>query len=190
MSESTQHDELRARLERLIDDARKGGRLHEIEDLFRTLTAERAVATPTSSIPSRFGMVGDSPQMKAVFALLERVVASDVSVLVHGETGTGKELVAKALHQYGHRKDKPFLAENCAAVPPNLLESELFGHKKGSFTGASRSSCACCRTAKSAPWVRTPPEKSTCASSPRRTRISPPCASRARSGRTCTSAST
>ncbi len=136
MSESTQHDELRARLERLIDDARKGGRLHEIEDLFRTLTAERAVATPTSSIPSRFGMVGDSPQMKAVFALLERVVASDVSVLVHGETGTGKELVAKALHQYGHRKDKPFLAENCAAVPPNLLESELFGHKKGSFTGA------------------------------------------------------
>jgi sigma-54-dependent transcriptional regulator len=68
--------------------------------------------------------------------LLDKVVPSDVPVLVLGETGTGKELVARALHQYGLRKGKPFLAENCAAVPADLLESELFGHKKGSFTGA------------------------------------------------------
>ncbi|MBI5431487.1 MAG: sigma-54-dependent Fis family transcriptional regulator [Planctomycetes bacterium] len=81
-------------------------------------------------------MIGDSPPMRQVFALLEKVAASDVAVLIQGETGTGKELVAKALHEYGTRKKKPFLAENCAAVPADLLESELFGHKRGSFTGA------------------------------------------------------
>lgn len=87
-------------------------------------------------IPRRFGMIGDSPAMRKTFDMLERIVESEVPVLVQGETGTGKELIAKALHQYGPRKDKPFLAENCAAVPADLLESELFGHKRGSFTGA------------------------------------------------------
>jgi transcriptional regulator with GAF, ATPase, and Fis domain len=81
-------------------------------------------------------MVAASPAMQVMFDLLERVVKSDVAVLIQGETGTGKELVAKALHEYGPRKGKPFLAENCAAVPADLLESELFGHKRGSFTGA------------------------------------------------------
>jgi transcriptional regulator with GAF, ATPase, and Fis domain len=88
------------------------------------------------AVPMRFGMIGDSAPMRAVFELIDKVAPSDVSVLVLGETGTGKELVARALHEHSRRKSKPFLAENCAAVPANLLESELFGHKRGSFTGA------------------------------------------------------
>jgi transcriptional regulator with GAF, ATPase, and Fis domain len=108
-----------------------------------TTSASSDDATTTSArhdssapIPMRFGMIGDSPPMRALFELLDKVAPSDVSVLIQGETGTGKELVALALHAHSARAAKPFLAENCAAVPANLLESELFGHKKGSFTGA------------------------------------------------------
>lgn len=136
MNEKVANDELRARLEKLIEDARRDGRIDEIERLFHELVATRIVPHASDAIPMRYGMVGDSPPMRALFGLLDRVVMSDVSVLVQGETGTGKELVAKALHEFGKRKGQPFLAENCAAVPANLLESELFGHKKGSFTGA------------------------------------------------------
>ncbi len=136
MTDEKAMGELRARLEGLVEEARRLGRLDEVAALFRELTAPVAGKRIEGEIPMRFGMVGDSKPMQAMFGLLERVVKSDVSVLVHGETGTGKELVAKALHHFGTRKDKPFLAENCAAVPANLLESELFGHKKGSFTGA------------------------------------------------------
>jgi transcriptional regulator with GAF, ATPase, and Fis domain len=129
-------DALFARLEALIEEARAAGLAGELAAAFERSLAERSALTPTGEVPMRFGMVGDSPAMKKVFALLEKVVRSDVSVLVQGETGTGKELVARALHQSGPRKGKPFMAENCAAVPADLLESELFGHKRGSFTGA------------------------------------------------------
>lgn len=81
-------------------------------------------------------IIGSSPAMKAVFERMSRIVKTDSTVLITGESGTGKELVAQALHYNGMRKHKPFIAVNCSAIPEPLLESELFGHVRGSFTGA------------------------------------------------------
>jgi two-component system, NtrC family, response regulator PilR len=83
-------------------------------------------------------LIGRSEPMRKLISLLERIAPSQANVLIQGESGTGKELVAKALHFNSGRKDKPFIAINCGAIPENLLESELFGHEKGSFTGADR----------------------------------------------------
>jgi transcriptional regulator with GAF, ATPase, and Fis domain len=81
-------------------------------------------------------IIGESPAMKAVFGQLERVIDTRATVCIEGETGTGKELIASAIHYQSQRRDKMFVAQNCAAMPENLLESELFGHKRGAFTSA------------------------------------------------------
>jgi transcriptional regulator with PAS, ATPase and Fis domain len=93
---------------------------------------------PAERAQSIDGIVGDSPAMREVFALVARVAKRDVPVCILGESGTGKELIARAVHRNSSRKSKAFTAINCAALPENLIESELFGHARGAFTGADR----------------------------------------------------
>lgn len=100
--------------------------------------APHAQAATASPIVPAHALLGESVPMREVFRLIGRVAASDLNVLVTGETGTGKELVARALHEESARRGKPFVALNTAAIPSELLESELFGHEAGAFTGATR----------------------------------------------------
>ncbi len=120
----------------------------ELEDIFelvrRGLEAgklmKRAVAIPTlaESPEDSDQMIGKSRPMQEVYKMIGQVAESDVTVLIRGESGTGKELVARAIYQHSRRKEGPFLAINCAAIPETLLESELFGFEKGAFTGANK----------------------------------------------------
>ncbi len=94
-------------------------------------------AAPDPENAENLSLIGRSPAMQSVYRAIARLTATDLSVLINGESGTGKELVARALHEYSKRRSGPFVAINMAAIPRDLIESELFGHEKGAFTGAA-----------------------------------------------------
>ncbi|MCZ4282073.1 nitrogen regulation protein NR(I) [Kiloniella laminariae] len=109
-------------------------------------TVRRALSEPQESIPAeapapepeeRLPLIGRSVAMQEIYRVMARLMATDLTVMVTGESGTGKELISRALHDYGKRKSGPFVAINMAAIPKELIESELFGHEKGAFTGAT-----------------------------------------------------
>ena len=172
--------------------------LAEIRVVVRRAVEKRQLLRQISSLESRLldrlsfdRIIGRSDSMKEVYDLIGRVVSNDVTVLVTGESGTGKELVAQAIHYHSERRSKPFMSVNCAAIPENLLESELFGHERGAFTGAvgmkagkieaaggercswtrsatcrspsRRSCCGCCRSARLCAWAPTSRSRWTCA---------------------------
>jgi DNA-binding NtrC family response regulator len=109
-----------------------------------TLRREKLALERSRRLDGKLGtMVGVSPVMQSIFSLLEQAAPSKACVLVTGESGTGKEMVARTLHMLSPRRNGPFVAINCAALPESLIESELFGHEKGSFTGASERRAGC-----------------------------------------------
>ena len=117
-----------------VDLERLSQVLQRAFDAARLMSAPAVL--PTDDVGDR--IVGRGPAMQEMCKAIGRIAPQDVNVLILGESGTGKELVARALYQHSRRADKPFLAINCAAIPETLLESELFGHEKGTFTGADR----------------------------------------------------
>ena len=119
------HDDLRSTLDAVAENLADRARTRSLEDQLQ-------------KVPGAAGLVGRSPAMQDLSGLIRTVAASDASVLISGESGTGKELVARAIHAASARRDGPFVAVNCAAVPEQLTESHFFGHEKGAFTGADR----------------------------------------------------
>jgi len=133
--------ELRERNQRLELSRQQIERLNEqlgrkVRDRDSELAVVRAELGRERGRYDYTAIVGASDAMKKIFEQLDRIIESDLPVLIQGESGTGKELIARAIHFNGERKDKPMVSENCAALPDTLLESELFGHARGAFTGA------------------------------------------------------
>jgi DNA-binding NtrC family response regulator len=114
-----------ALLEQVLEQALRGART----------SAERALPPPIR--PAYHGIIGESPQMADIFARIAKVAVGDVNVCIHGESGTGKELIARAIHYASPRRDRPLITLDCTTIPEGLMESHLFGHVKGAFTGAT-----------------------------------------------------
>jgi two-component system response regulator HupR/HoxA len=141
-------EELRMNVRRAIESYEMAGELEaryaeivrlnrELEEARQKLEQENVQLRRAAQGRYRFdGLIGQSPAMERVYDLIGKVLQSSVTVLLTGETGTGKELLARCIHFNGIRREGPFVAQNCGALPPELLESELFGHRKGAFTGA------------------------------------------------------
>ena len=125
----TKSDDIRERLLNTVKNIRDG------------IGMKREITTLRREIQKKYNfnksIIGESPAIKVIFERIEKALATNITVIISGETGTGKELVAKAIHYNSSRKDKSFVAVNVAAIPSELIESELFGHEKGAFTGAS-----------------------------------------------------
>ncbi|HEX9021869.1 MAG TPA: sigma-54 dependent transcriptional regulator, partial [Nitrospirota bacterium] len=119
------NDEIRLTIRRIL----QGRELQRENQILRQELSQRPAAFKN--------IIGSSDSMQKVFGVMEKVIPNKSNILITGESGTGKGLVAQAIHEAGPRKDKPFIAINCGAIPENLLESELFGHRKGAFTSAS-----------------------------------------------------
>jgi len=117
--------------------------LEEVRIALAARRAARELQATLEGSPGPGGLVGTSPAIRNVFAMIDTVAKSDASVLLVGETGTGKELAARAIHDLSDRRNGPFVALNASAIPETLIESELFGHEKGAFTGANRTHAGC-----------------------------------------------
>ncbi len=107
-----------------------------VRNALQTWQLQRELEQLRANVEHRYEMIGESPVMGALFAQLEKVAPTNGRVLISGESGTGKELIARAIHRLSPRADKPFIKVNCAAIPAELIESELFGYERGAFTGA------------------------------------------------------
>ena len=123
-----------ARLKVILQRAlEKKETLHEMQVLRRRL----------GQVDANVGLIGNAPAMRKAMDLVEKVAPSKASVVITGQSGTGKEMIARAIHQLSPRRDKPFIAINCSAIPASLMESEMFGHERGAFTGADQRRLGC-----------------------------------------------
>ncbi|HEY2028814.1 MAG TPA: sigma-54 dependent transcriptional regulator [Myxococcales bacterium] len=130
-------------VEKPLDPARLKVILQRALEKKETLHEMQILRRRIGQMDAGVGMIGNSPPMRRTMELLEKVAPSKASVVITGQSGTGKEMVARAIHQLSPRRDKPFIAINCSAIPASLMESEMFGHERGAFTGADQRRLGC-----------------------------------------------